>query len=136
MRVALVRISGSELLSNTEIFERYKDIQQLYSDTVKLHSNGNEVLKPRGNLIDELPTRPAWQRSAACRTTRTKIFYPFDSKEDEIQFAKSICDQCEVQQQCLDYAMSRREDNGVWGGLSEEERRDIRRKQRQRRLSV
>ncbi len=42
--------------------------------------------------------------------------------------AKRVCDQCTVQQACLDYALDTNQDSGIWGGLTEEERRVIRRR--------
>jgi WhiB family redox-sensing transcriptional regulator len=48
-----------------------------------------------------------------------------DEREERERRAKSICAGCAVQPECLDYAMSIRELHGIWGGLTEAERRMI-----------
>ena len=46
----------------------------------------------------------------------------------QIERAKQVCCECEARVDCLDFALSTNQDSGVWGGLSEEERRAIRRR--------
>ena len=46
----------------------------------------------------------------------------------QIEHAKRVCGQCAVRSACLDFALATNQDSGIWGGLSEEERRVIRRK--------
>lgn len=76
-----------------------------------------------------------WKSDAACRGVDPTIFYPV-TEEDAVS-AKSICEQCRVQQGCLDYALTYRERDGVWGGATERERRRIlRRRQREARASA
>lgn len=72
-----------------------------------------------------------WRQKAACRGIDPEIFYP--SFDEEAEEAKAICAGCPVQQVCLEYALSHRERDGVWGGLTERERR---RALRQRRKSA
>lgn len=79
-----------------------------------------------GNLVAK---DLAWSKNAACRGIDAAIFYPVS--EDDVDVAKSICDQCRAQSQCLEFALANREHNGVWGGATERERRRILR-QRQR----
>ena len=67
----------------------------------------------------------AWTQEAACRGTDTEIFYPVT--QDEEAEALSICATCPVRAQCLDYAIRNREAYGVWGGMTPEQRRRIRR---------
>ena len=45
----------------------------------------------------------------------------------QIERAKQVCGECTVRVDCLDFALTTNQDSGVWGGLSEEERRVIRR---------
>jgi len=73
-----------------------------------------------------------WKNQAACRGVDPTIFYPVT--EEEAESAKAVCGQCSVRQGCLDYALSYRERDGVWGGATERERRRIlRRRQREAR---
>jgi len=69
-----------------------------------------------------------WRNRAACRGLDPDIFYPA-SDEDSWE-AKAVCDTCPVRQPCLEHALSLREREGVWGGLTERERRRILRQRR------
>lgn len=71
-----------------------------------------------------------WRDQALCRDTDPDLFFPVGTTGQAlvtIDHAKSVCQQCNVTQECLDYALDTNQDSGVWGGLSEEERRAIRR---------
>jgi WhiB family redox-sensing transcriptional regulator len=70
----------------------------------------------------------AWQDKGACRGLETAVFYP-DPEEDGTE-AKAVCDRCPVRQPCLEWALSNREKEGVWGGCNERERRRILRQRR------
>jgi WhiB family transcriptional regulator, redox-sensing transcriptional regulator len=71
---------------------------------------------------------PAWRQRAACRGVDPDIFYPVT--DEDAEDAKAICAQCPVQQACLEWALSSREREGVWGGATERERRRIIRRRR------
>ncbi len=70
-----------------------------------------------------------WQWRAACRGEDTVLFFPpsrpemKDERLTRERRAKAICAVCPVQVECLEYAIRTREPHGVWGGLSEMERR-------------
>lgn len=72
-----------------------------------------------------------WQKRAACRGPQAVMFFPpshferKDEKELRESSAKAICAGCAVRRDCLDYALDIREPHGIWGGLSELERRSI-----------
>lgn len=78
-----------------------------------------------------------WRSQAACTDEDPELFFPIGSTGpavDQIAEAKKVCARCEVREPCLEYAISSNQDSGVWGGLSEDERRSLKRKrQRQRR---
>jgi WhiB family redox-sensing transcriptional regulator len=71
----------------------------------------------------------AWQVRAACRGPQAVVFFPpshFERKSDKLQReeqAKAICASCAVREPCLQYALRIREPHGIWGGLSEADRR-------------
>jgi WhiB family redox-sensing transcriptional regulator len=73
----------------------------------------------------------AWQDRAACRGPNTAVFFPppqferKDDKEARERRAKAICATCSVRAECLDYALRIREPHGIWGGMSEVERRAL-----------
>lgn len=70
-----------------------------------------------------------WQLRAACRGPESVLFFPPTSAErkeernDRERRAKTICAGCPVRATCLDYALGIREPHGIWGGLTEAERR-------------
>jgi len=70
----------------------------------------------------------SWWVRAACRNTDTNVFFP--DKGESTGPAKRICAGCPVQAPCLEGALERDERFGVWGGLSERERRKLKRRQR------
>ena len=67
----------------------------------------------------------AWQQHALCAQTDPEAFFP--EKGGSTREAKAAAQSCEVRQQCLEYALANDERFGIWGGLSERERRRLRR---------
>ena len=73
----------------------------------------------------------SWQPIALCRGNHSHLFFPpstserKDERERREIRAKSVCQVCPVMRQCLDYAMEIREPYGIWGGLTEAERRTV-----------
>ena len=66
-----------------------------------------------------------WQERALCAETDPESFFP--EKGGSTREAKRICSGCEVRQECLEYALAHDERFGIWGGLSERERRKLKR---------
>ena len=72
----------------------------------------------------------SWRNEAVCRDTDPELFFPVGTTGQallQIDKAKEVCDECPVKVKCLDFALETNQDSGIWGGTSEEERRDIRR---------
>lgn len=69
-----------------------------------------------------------WLDRGACRGLDPQIFYP--DEDDDAMEAKSVCGECAVKAMCLEYALTFREKDGVWGGATERERRRIIRQRR------
>jgi WhiB family redox-sensing transcriptional regulator len=69
-----------------------------------------------------------WRNRAACRGIDPTVFYP--ASDDDAEEARAICGTCPVRQPCLEHALASREREGVWGGLTERERRRIVRQRR------
>ena len=67
----------------------------------------------------------SWQERALCAETDPEAFFP--EKGGSTREAKKICTGCEVKAECLEYALSNDERFGIWGGLSERERRRVKR---------
>ncbi len=71
------------------------------------------------------PDDELWQENALCAQTDPEAFFP--EKGGSTREAKRICLGCEVKDACLDYALAHDERFGIWGGLSERERRRLKR---------
>jgi WhiB family redox-sensing transcriptional regulator len=76
--------------------------------------------------IDPESNPLAWQEYALCAQTDPEAFFP--EKGGSTRDAKRICGQCTVRAECLEYALKNDERFGIWGGLSERERRRLRRR--------
>jgi WhiB family redox-sensing transcriptional regulator len=70
--------------------------------------------------------QPEWQDRALCAETDPEAFFP--EKGGSTREAKRICGGCEVRAQCLEFALAHDERFGIWGGLSERERRRLKRR--------
>ena len=68
----------------------------------------------------------SWQEQALCAETDPEAFFP--EKGGSTREAKKICTGCEVRAECLEDALANDERFGIWGGLSERERRRLRRR--------
>ena len=73
--------------------------------------------------LDEL----GWHERALCAQTDPEAFFP--EKGGSTREAKRVCGSCDVRVDCLEYALSNDERFGIWGGLSERERRRLKRAQ-------
>jgi WhiB family transcriptional regulator, redox-sensing transcriptional regulator len=74
-----------------------------------------------------------WLDRAACLEEDPELFFPIGTTGHavrQVELAKAVCGGCGVRGECLDWALATAQDAGVWGGLSEEERRTIRRARR------
>ena len=67
-----------------------------------------------------------WQTDALCAQTDPEAFFP--EKGGSTRDAKKVCGACNVRSQCLEYALANDERFGIWGGLSERERRRLRKR--------
>jgi len=75
--------------------------------------------------------RQAWMQDAACKGMDPNLFIPDRGSAGcnaDVMAAKAVCRECPVRQECLEYGLM--EKQGVWGGLSERERRILRRRRR------
>lgn len=79
---------------------------------------------------EQLPTD--WMEQAQCKGQGRYFYAPEaerpDARERRQAVAKKICETCVVREACLEYALIRNEKDGIWGGLTERERRQVRRR--------
>ena len=86
----------------------------------------------RGSRPKEVngPMGQNWRSIGLCRGSDTLVFYPPSDDDSLAEEAKMICGMCAVRQPCLEFALTTREKHGVWGGLTERERRRVLRQRR------
>ena len=112
-----------------------RNIKPLFNPTTE---EGIGVDKPNNNAIlrggaaaemtlDELfgAVEQEWQDQALCAQTDPEAFFP--EKGGSTREAKRICQACAVRDECLEYALEHDERFGIWGGLSDRERRRLKR---------
>jgi WhiB family transcriptional regulator, redox-sensing transcriptional regulator len=72
-----------------------------------------------------------WRHRAACRDEDPELFFPIGTTGPallQIEDAKSVCRRCTVAEDCLNWSLETSQEAGVWGGLSEDERRALQRR--------
>ncbi|MFI9080839.1 WhiB family transcriptional regulator [Streptomyces sioyaensis] len=72
-----------------------------------------------------------WRHRAACRTQDPELFFPISASGAsglQAKEAKAVCCHCPVIEQCLQWALEFKQEHGIWGGLSEAERRTLHRR--------
>jgi WhiB family transcriptional regulator, redox-sensing transcriptional regulator len=86
------------------------------------HSAASELYLLEGDGSEE----GGWQERGLCAQTDPEAFFP--EKGGSTREAKKVCLTCDVRQQCLEYALAHDERFGIWGGLSERERRKLKKR--------
>lgn len=80
-----------------------------------------------------------WRQQAECLDKDPELFFPVGTTGlalEQTDQAKEVCRGCAVIEECLEWALTSNQDAGVWGGMSEDERRTLRRsRQRRRRIA-
>jgi len=84
-----------------------------------------------GKFLEKLGKLPEFRKSGSCNGVDAELFFP--ERGASTKDAKDACRRCSVREECLQYALDNGEKFGIWGGLSERERRRIR---RQRKLAA
>ena len=78
-------------------------------------------------LVEDVDTEDlGWQERALCAQTDPEAFFP--EKGGSTREAKRVCGRCDVRAECLEAALERDERFGIWGGLSERERRKLKKR--------
>ena len=91
---------------------------------VEAPETGATVLPLFGTMDDD--STMGWQERSLCAQTDPEAFFP--EKGGSTREAKKVCVSCEVRVECLEYALEHDERFGIWGGLSERERRKLKRR--------
>jgi WhiB family redox-sensing transcriptional regulator len=84
-------------------------------------------------LLPLLNPGPDWEK-ALCRQVDPDLWFP--EKGGSTRDPKAICADCPIRPECLEYALEKDERFGVWGGMSERERRRIKRERAQREATL
>lgn len=146
----------------SETFESERNIgieftnqdDMLFEEYLEGLSNQESLLSSdeSGDIIGDIqdqqdPLSPAWRvqepiapskvsrefmRNANCEDVDPDVFFPNLTDSKAIEQAKQICRRCSEQTVCLEFALSSSEEQGVWGGLTEDEREELIRSRRNR----
>lgn len=71
----------------------------------------------------------SWRSRSACRDSDPDVFFPIGvtgNALEQIETARRICTACTVARECLEFALATNQEAGIWGGMTEEERRKLR----------
>ncbi|MGW4597009.1 WhiB family transcriptional regulator [Streptomyces sp. NPDC004457] len=86
----------------------------------------------------DLPVNTGWRQDGACTREDPDLFFPIGNTGPallQIEEAKAVCRTCPVLQRCASWALETGEAHGVWGGMSETERRRIKRRAARKRAT-
>lgn len=128
MKNALRTLAGNPLLLDNEVMKRYTYLQQAVAEYNRYPSEGMPKLNADYHFDDFINDTPEWQQKAACIDTPSVNFFP--GQGGSTKEAKAVCADCEARDICLEDALSRGDKFGIWGGLSERQRRVVRRVQK------
>jgi WhiB family transcriptional regulator, redox-sensing transcriptional regulator len=90
-----------------------------------VHTRAGNRRSAMQNAATEMPLDKSWQDLANCLGVDPDLFFP--ERGASTREAKEVCRGCVVREDCLEYALANGEKFGIWGGMSERERRRIRR---------
>ncbi|CAA9319842.1 MAG: Transcription_WhiB [uncultured Nocardioidaceae bacterium] len=89
-------------------------------------SSDTDQLAGIADLLEPGEGELLWQERALCAQTDPEAFFP--EKGGSTREAKKVCLTCDVRAECLEYALANDERFGIWGGLSERERRKLKKR--------
>ncbi len=102
-----------------------KPSQRKLSMRASSRDTAPDAVAPRPSDDDSVTS---WMSAGNCRNYPPAVFFPSDGVG--VDRARTICADCPVVDQCLEYALENRIEHGVWGGCSERERRRILKRRR------
>jgi WhiB family redox-sensing transcriptional regulator len=116
------------------LLTEYADFADPYAGSYDAYADSYEpyteaVVPLRSADPDFSGGREAWKQDALCAETDPEAFFP--EKGGSTREAKRVCVGCAVRVECLNYALENDERFGIWGGLSERERRRVRLQRRE-----
>ncbi|KAB7756469.1 transcription factor WhiB [Mycolicibacterium phlei DSM 43072] len=88
------------------------------------------LVRPAAHMIRRCRSMD-WRHKAVCRDEDPELFFPVGTSGPalaQIADAKLVCNRCPVTTECLTWALESGQDAGVWGGMSEDERRALKRR--------
>jgi WhiB family transcriptional regulator, redox-sensing transcriptional regulator len=123
-------LEGDEPYEDTSLQDPKLSANEANSMTTTLASEAATIWLMTGagrELVTfaDLFHRPTWQTSAGCRGMNPNLFFP--ARGESTAPAMAVCASCEVRQECQDAALADPATSGIWGGLSERGRREMRR---------
>ena len=106
---------------------RHKDLRRIGMPIRPEATNSpSPTTGPKITLANGENVELSWQERSLCAQTDPEAFFP--EKGGSTREAKRVCLSCDVRSECLEYALAHDERFGIWGGLSERERRRLKRR--------
>jgi WhiB family redox-sensing transcriptional regulator len=105
--------------------------RELARESIHKRLGHHETFRPQQCRNSEESKHMDWRHRAICRDEDPELFFPIGNTGPallQIEQAKAVCRRCPVIQECLAWALESGQDAGVWGGLSEDERRALKRR--------
>ena len=103
----------------------------MVSDTTDAPTELTHMTQISQTSIQGAPIVMTWRHRAACLDENPELFFPIGNTGPvllQIEEAKAVCRRCEVMETCLEWAIESGQDAGVWGGMSEDERHALKRR--------
>jgi WhiB family transcriptional regulator, redox-sensing transcriptional regulator len=94
---------------------------------------GPRPARPQTRVVMQIPAgvERGWRKLAACRDEDPELFFPIGdthAAREQTEEAKAVCQRCDAVKSCLAWAFESGQQHGVWGGMSESERRVLKRR--------
>lgn len=125
VRRVLSILAGSKALKDPDVLDRFIILQQAVADEVVNRTGEAEVQVAANFILGLFQEEPEWKEGSLCNDHPEVNFFP--ARGESTRVARAICNQCPVEDECLFYIMQRGDKFGIWGGLSERNRRIVRR---------
>lgn len=123
-----IKINGREYASQNGVAQVSQhslngDLELSYEEVMGILSKPRLEDVELSRVQRGLSSGAHWTEYSLCKETDPEAFFP--EKGGETKSAKKVCSRCIARVACLDYALEAKERFGVWGGLSERERRKM-----------
>jgi len=134
IKQVMVRLAGTDELKDPGVLERFMKMNEVLHSSYAVSEREIKRMEELDEAIHPKRIQLPWRiivvkpgSDTACAGLDPELFFPHPEDKAGIEAAKEVCWECSLREECLELAMSHNEPLGVWGGLSEAERRSLKR---------